>query len=72
MKTMMKLVLAMSLFCSVSLADEGDMGSGGYCTVNCPPPPCTTGCIVGGPTTEEVKTTDWILIVVKGYLSLGI
>jgi hypothetical protein len=71
MKTMMKLALAMSLFCSMTLADDGDMGSGGYCGVNCPPPPCQVGCFAGN-TTEKVKTTDWIFAFVKGYIVLGI
>ena len=74
MKTMMKLALALSLFGSITLADDGDMGSGGYqgCSPNCPPPPCTAGCLVNNPTTVSVKTTDWIFIMVKGYLAIGI
>jgi hypothetical protein len=44
MKTMIKLVMVMALFCGSVMAD-GDQPNGGRtdCTVNCPPP-CTENC----------------------------
>jgi hypothetical protein len=52
MKKTLMVVLALSLFGSIALADDGDQGTGNYtgCTVNCPPPPpppCTVDCPSG-------------------------
>ena len=46
MKTLTKLFLMIALLGTIAMADDGEMGNGGYqgCTVNCPPPPCTVDC----------------------------
>jgi hypothetical protein len=47
MKTTLKLALALSLFCSIALADgnQGNTGYNGNCTEpDCPPTPCVQGC----------------------------
>lgn len=42
---MLKLFLAMALFCGTAIADDGNMGNGGYtgCTGTNPPPSCSGG-----------------------------
>ena len=47
MRNLLTITLSITLFASVLLADDGQMGSGGRggCTgENCPPPPCTENC----------------------------
>ena len=48
MKTMIKLVMVLALFCGSVMAD-GDQPNGGRtgCTIDCPPP-CTENCGSGG------------------------
>ena len=57
MKKTLMIALSLTLFGSVTLADDGDQGSGGNqgCTINCPPP-CTVDCppIVNGMGDEEI------------------
>ena len=52
------IALALSLFGSITFADDGDQGSGNNttCTVNCPPPPCTVDC--GSGLTYQADETE--------------
>jgi hypothetical protein len=69
MKTTIKILLALSLFCSVALGD-GNQGSGNR---NCPPegcpPPCTENC--GSQATMDEPESDSIIVdVYESFESL--
>lgn len=51
MKLVATLFLALSLFTSAAIADDGHTGTGNRdgCTINCPPP-CQEGCFTSGET----------------------
>ena len=64
-KTTIKLFLLVCVFCSVAIADDGDMGTGGK---TCPP---NVTCLIappsGGQNTDQTGSKDTITVV-KDYL----
>lgn len=69
MKLTAKLFLIVSLFCSVAIADDGNMGNGGRTD----PPPCTENCLVAGGTitpndSEQANSEDSIFSIIRDYL----
>ncbi len=69
MKLTMKLFLIISLFCSVALADDGDMntgnksddGSGGGLT-------CAE-CVIYGDTEDNAEKDNSIIMIIRDFLS---
>ncbi len=66
-KTTIKLFLLVCVFCSVAIADDGNMGNGNK---NCPP---GVSCLItppqDGQSADQVESKDTITVV-KDYLKL--
>lgn len=67
MKTMLKLTLVIALFGSMAMADDGQMGSGGFAA-------CTENCSETEQSAANITTTtsEDILFFVNEYLELNL
>jgi hypothetical protein len=59
MKNLAKLILIVTMFTSIAIADDGHTGGGNRCET-CTPPPCTENCVTdnGGITELEMAAQE--------------